>query len=160
LKTKHLKYYIFLLPLLFVFISCDNERFYEKNHSISNSNWNVKEELKFEVDIEDTSSLYDFYINLRNTGGYAYSNIFLFVNTEFPDGNLSRDTIECFLADVHGKWLGSGSGDIWDNRILFKRNVIFPQKGTYKFSYEHAMRTENLAEIMDAGLRIEKKKQQ
>jgi gliding motility-associated lipoprotein GldH len=101
-------------------------------------------------------SLHNVYINIRNASGYAYSNLYLFLDTKYPNNSMSRDTIECILADPSGKWLGDGSGDIWDNQILFKKNVRFKQIGTYKFRYEQAMRMPKLPMIMDVGLRIEK----
>ena len=82
--------------------------------------------------------------------------MYIFLDTKYPNNSISRDTIECILADPSGKWLGDGSGDIWDNLILFKKNVRFKQIGTYKFRYEQAMRMPLLPMIMDVGLRIEK----
>jgi gliding motility-associated lipoprotein GldH len=95
---------------------------------------------------------------LRNAGNYPYSNIFLFVNTYFPSGTIDKDTVEIMLASPDGKWMGKGLGDIWDNRILFKRNVTFPEKGKYRFEISQAMRLNPLPGITDAGMRIEKVK--
>jgi gliding motility-associated lipoprotein GldH len=49
-------------------------------------------------------------------------------------------------------------GDIWDNRILFKRNFLFPESGTWHFELQQAMRVSPLPQIMDVGMRIEKSK--
>ena len=57
-----------------------------------------------------------------------------------------------------GRWLGDGLGDIFDNRILFKEGVKFPQAGEYRFELFQAMRINPLPGIMDAGIRIEKDK--
>ena len=82
---------------------------------------------------------------------------YLFPQLDDPlGGAYARDTIECILADNSGKWLGEGSGDIWDNQILFKKGVRFRKTGTYRFTLEQAMRVENLPLIMDVGMRIEK----
>jgi gliding motility-associated lipoprotein GldH len=72
---------------------------------------------------------------------------------------MSKDTVECQLADETGKWLGEGSGDIWDNQILFKKRTRFPLPGKYTFSYQHAMWLENMPCVMEIGMRIEKAKQ-
>jgi gliding motility-associated lipoprotein GldH len=69
---------------------------------------------------------------------------------------MERDTVELTLADASGKWLGSGMGDIWDNRVLFKQSFRFPEKGTYQFALEQAMRVDPLPQVMDVGIRIEK----
>jgi gliding motility-associated lipoprotein GldH len=144
------------LSLLIGFSSCDSKRIFEENTEISNSVWDASEKVKFEVTITDTISGNNVLINIRHAGFYPYSNLFLFVNTTFPNGKTTRDTVECMLADDKGKWFGKGLGDLWDARILFKRNVRFSQSGTYIFEYEQAMRVEQLPGVMDVGLRIEK----
>lgn len=145
-----------LFVLLFGFTACDSKRVYEQNIDIPKYIWDKDNPVYFDVEIKDTVSLHNVYINIRNASGYAYSNLYLFLDTKYPNNSMSRDTIECILADPSGKWLGDGSGDIWDNQILFKKNVRFKQIGTYKFRYEQAMRMPKLPMIMDVGLRIEK----
>jgi len=149
--------YLFIIGGLFILLSsCDSKRVYEQNVDIPEYIWDKDKPVYFDVPITDTVSLHNVYINIRNASGYGYSNIYLFLDTKYPNNTISRDTIECILADPSGKWLGDGSGDIWDNQILFKKNVRFRQIGTYKFRYEQAMRMPKLPMIMDVGLRIEK----
>ena len=151
---------IFLISLLLA--SCDPNRVYEENIKIPEGIWNVNNPLLFEVEIFDTVSLHNVYINVRNAGMYQFSNLCLFINITSPNGTTQRVSIECILADEKGKWLGSGLGDIWDNQILFSKGVKFHKKGTYKFVFEQAQRygersyIENLPFIMDIGLRIER----
>jgi gliding motility-associated lipoprotein GldH len=149
---------LFYIAAVLILSACDNNRIYEKNKDIPQHLWHKDTLVKFEVDITDTLTPSNFYINVRNADGFPYANLFLFIKTTFPDGKTAQDTIECILADDKGKWLGSGMGDIYDNQILFKRNVVFPQSGIYTFEYRHGMRLENLPLIMDVGLRIEKAK--
>lgn len=136
--------------------SCDSKRIYEQNSEIKENTWDAAQKVKFEVNITDTVSGNNVLINIRHAGFYPYSNLFMFINTTFPNGKTTRDTIECLLADDKGKWLGKGLGDLWDSRILFKRNVRFSQSGNYIFEFEQAMRVEQLPGVMDVGLRIEK----
>lgn len=138
--------------------SCDPRRVFEKNQELPDYTWERGKVLKFIADIQDTITSHNVYINLRNGSGYPYSNLFLFVTTHAPKGGMIRDTVELTLADAKGKWLGKGLGDIWDNRILYKRSVKFPFKGTYTFELEQAMRNTKLPSVMDAGIRIEKVK--
>jgi gliding motility-associated lipoprotein GldH len=135
--------------------SCKKAALYDKNLEINDGNWSIAQKPQFLVSIEDTLQNTDVYINLRNSSCYPYSNIFLFINTTFPNGKQARDTLECILANDKGQWLGDGLGDIWDNRILFKKNVRFPQKGVYTFEFEQAMRLDPLPCISDIGLRLE-----
>jgi hypothetical protein len=152
-----INYFTFLLLLSVSFLSsCDHARIFEKNQDIPEAGWKKDNVVKFDVDIKDPATPTNFYINVRNADGYPFSNLYLFIKTTFPNGKMSNDTLECVLADEKGKWLGSGLGDIYDNQILFKRNVRFPQAGTYKFEIQHGMRIDPVLLIMDVGLRIAK----
>jgi gliding motility-associated lipoprotein GldH len=146
----------FLLLSVLFFSSCNDNRIFEENKEIPESGWDSSNAVSFSVDIKDPATPANFYINVRNADGYPYSNLFLFVRTKFPDGKQSNDTLECMLADENGKWIGKGIGDIYDNRIPFKRNVRFPLPGTYIFEIRQGMRNSSVPLIMDIGLRIEK----
>lgn len=151
---------IFALTFCFVAIvfltSCDSKRLYEENHVIPEQIWNNKNKIVFGVDVSDTLMPCNVYVNVRNASDYPFSNLYMFLETRYPNGTYSKDTLECVLADETGKWLGNGSGDIWDNQILFKKNVKFRKAGKYFFSLEQAMRIQNLPQILDVGIRIEK----
>ena len=157
-EMKRLFVYILLglVPLLIQ--SCDSSVVFEENKKLDNNDWDKNKPLVFLTNITDTILPHNVYINIRNAGLYPFSNIFMFINTYLPKGQLFRDTIEIMLQSTDGKWLGDGLGDIWDNRILFKSNVRFPQAGEYRFELYQAMRVNPLPGIMDAGIRIEKAK--
>ena len=145
-----------LFLLVFALSACDKARLYEENKEIPNNTWKQHDSLVFQTDIKDTIGSYNVFINGRNAGGYQFSNLFLFIKTTLPKGKHATDTMECTLANAEGKWLGGGLGDIYDNQILFKRNMRFPQAGKYTFVLEQAMRIDPLPMIMDVGIRIEK----
>lgn len=128
---------------------------FHRTEEVPNKIWEAQHNIRFDVAVEDTMGSYDFYIDLRNDGSYPFSNIFMFVNTTFPSGKTARDTVECILADPSGRWLGKGIGDIWDNHILFKENVRFPNAGTYTFEFEQGMRELQLKGVLDLGICIE-----
>lgn len=147
---------VFLLLLFFVLTSCDRTVVFEDNVKLPENRWEQGNVITLKADIQDTIQAHNLYINVRNAGGYQFSNLFLFFTTETPSGQRERDTVELTLADPSGKWLGDGMGDIYDNRILFKRSFRFPEKGEYTFRLEQAMRVDPLPQIMDAGIRIER----
>ncbi len=148
--------YICVIVVLISLSSCDRNVVFEDNVKLPENRWEQKNAVQFTVDIQDTITPHNLYINLRNAGGYQFSNIFLFFTTTSPSGKMERDTLELTLADASGKWLGDGMGDIWDNRQLFKSGFRFPESGKYIFQLEQAMRIDPLPQIMDAGIRIEK----
>jgi gliding motility-associated lipoprotein GldH len=146
------------LALIFVVsvISCNQDVVYERNERIPGYEWNRYHIPVFEVEIADTSDPHNLLINIRNTGQYPRSNLFLFISATAPGGAFTRDTLELTLAEPSGRWKGKGYGSIWQNRFIYKQNVRFPVKGVYRFEVEQAMRIDDLPGITDVGLRVEK----
>ena len=156
------KIFLSVLSICFL-VSCNKNVAYSKYERIDeNKGWGSKDQIKFDVELKDTTQLYDVYINVRNAENYPYRNLFMFLYTTYPNGQTAVDTIECILADEQGHWLGKGMGDLYDNSILFKKNTRFKQAGIYKFALEQTMRYGNENEIdplyliMDVGISIEK----
>ncbi|HNU49139.1 MAG TPA: gliding motility lipoprotein GldH [Bacteroidia bacterium] len=158
-NRKSLLRYLIAGVVIIVFASCNQQYHFEENKSIKGSNWDFSEPISFDVNIDDTLTAYNMYINVRNQGNYRFSNLFLFINTHLPQGQHLRDTVEITLATPDGAWLGKGIGDLYSNRYLFRKNFRFPQKGDYHFELIQAMRVNPLPGILDAGIRIEKTKQ-
>jgi gliding motility-associated lipoprotein GldH len=154
--NKLLKTVGYLAFLAFIAVSCNNDIIFEKNKKIDEGTWDYKKPVKFEVNIKDTLTLHNFYVNVRNSGEYPYINLYLFIRTILPDKRMAVDTIEFMLADEKGEWHGSGLGDIKSLQILFKENLRFLQAGKYIFVFRHGMRKKSLKGIMDIGLTIEK----
>lgn len=152
---KRSKKYIFWTLLIVGLCACDSGRLYENNVLIPKDGWFRADRARFEVEITDTISGYDILINVRNNSNYKYMELWLFIDSYAPTGNVQRDTMKIMLADYQGKWLGNGLGDKFDNRVMFHKNVRFPVSGVYAFEYEQAMRDEPLKGIDDIGLRIE-----
>ncbi len=146
-------------PVIMVifFIACNPAVVFEKNQSFDNNGWHYLDVVSFSHNFSDTTVIYDIFLNVRNNRDYPYSNFIVFLETEFPDGRIFRDTIETMLADRQGNWTGDGFGNIKTNSFHFRRNVWFPLEGDYLFRIEHAMREEYLKGITDIGIRVERK---
>lgn len=144
------------LILLTGIVSCDRKRVFESYKELDKKGWNKDSVLVFNVLLADTIKNHNIYVNIRNKGTYAYSNLWLFLTIGSPDGVFKTDTVEFTLAEPSGKWKGSGIGGLHDNHIHYKNSVYFPHKGNYIFSIKQGMRDNVLTGIRDVGLRIEK----
>jgi len=111
-----------------------------------------------EVNITDTSSLCDVYLNLRHAGNYEWQNLYSRVKVVSPSGDSSLSRVSFQLTAADGKWLGSGLGDIVEYQVPFKEGIQFKELGTYRFELEQHMRVNPLLGIHDVGLRVEKAK--
>ena len=138
---------------------------YDQYKSIENHQWKSENNIDFIVSNSDTISIRNVFINIRNNKKYEFSSLFLIAKMEFPNGNQVIDTLEYEMTDSYGNWLGNGFTDIKENILFYKENVIFSEKGDYKFKLYHATRGVHdiegeipLQGITDVGLRIEKVK--
>ncbi|OWP62940.1 gliding motility lipoprotein GldH [Hymenobacter amundsenii] len=141
--------------------ACDPAEVYEKNIDLTSPAgdpyvWAVQNKPTFEFDITDTTQPYDVYLNIRNAMDYGYYNLYARVTLTDPDGKIiSRKLHEMTLMDPKtGEPRGSGSGDIFDHRILALPNQSFTQPGTYKIVLEQYMRQDQLRGIMAVGVRV------
>ncbi|MEN8225511.1 MAG: gliding motility lipoprotein GldH [Bacteroidota bacterium] len=153
---KYKTLWLFLLIATLALAACDPGRIYDQSYAIDGEGWDRDTVFHYEVSIEDSLQLHNFYIGIRNNTDYPYSNIYIFMTTEFPNGHATTDTIECILADKGGRWLGDGTGRIKDNLIMLQHSLRFPINGKYHFYLEQGMRESPLVGIEDIGLRVEK----
>jgi len=135
---------------------------YDQYQSIENHQWSSDNKIEFIVNNSDTISAKNVFINIRNNKTYEFSSLFLIAKIEFPQGMRIIDTLEYEMANAQGHWLGTGFTDIKESKLFYKENVIFEEKGAYKFSIQHATRGikdiegyNPLKGITDVGLSIE-----
>ena len=139
-----------------LFVSCNKNVVFSEYTKIPEEGWKTENKLTYTVDIKDNKPFHNVFLTVRHADSYPFSNLFVFLTTTYPDGKISVDTLECVLADKKGKWQGDGAGDLWDNKIPLKQNLVFPQAGKYTFTFEQGMRTDPLPLILDFGMVIEK----
>lgn len=156
MRKLSVRIFLLLLTGVVLFPSCDPHRVYEQYEAIPENRWDRNHIVRFEVNITDTLTPHNLYVDIRNSGKYEMANLWLFIRTISPQGIEILDTLQCVLADEDGRWRGSGLGDIFDLQIPFKSSVVFPYSGIYVFEYEQGMRTSVLSGIRDMGLRIER----
>jgi gliding motility-associated lipoprotein GldH len=127
----------------------------DTNREIVKHNWSYIDKVKIPVTISNTAKFYNIYLNLRHSGDYKYSNIFILVHQISPKGKVKTERKEIKLANPDGEWLGKGSGNIYSCQILFQKQIKFSDMGKYQFELEQNMRDNPLREVIDAGLRVE-----
>jgi gliding motility-associated lipoprotein GldH len=111
--------------------------------------------VRFQVDVTNTADRFNLLVNVRHASNYPYQNFWLFISETTPEGKTTQDTIECYLADNRGKWLGSGLSSIYTMPVLFQQNSVFKKAGKYTFAIRHGMRDDLLNGISDIGLEVE-----
>ncbi|MBT8288345.1 MAG: gliding motility lipoprotein GldH [Flavobacteriaceae bacterium] len=153
-----------LIGLCLIIIGCDSSQVYDEYQSL-NSSWDKDELVEFKITPPDTTGAYDLFVNLRNTSDYKYSNIFIIVEMNHPNGKVLKDTLEYRMTTAEGEFLGSGFSDIKENKLWYKEGYVFKESGEYIVKISQAMRenrsvngVEKLDGIIDVGFRIERPK--
>jgi gliding motility-associated lipoprotein GldH len=59
--------------------SCDRKKVFESYKELDEKGWNKDSIVVFNVPLADTIKNHNLYVNIRNKGTYAYSNIYLFM---------------------------------------------------------------------------------
>ena len=149
---------VILMLLLFGILSCGQDYYYSSEVEIPNEIWNNKKAAIFEPTFSDTTQNYNIILGVTNSNEYRYSNIWFFIKTISPEGFSHRDTMEIFIAEDDGKWIGKREGDRWTTKFYFKNNVRFPGNGRYTFEIIQGMRDIDLKGISKVQLFVEKLK--
>ena len=144
------------IAILLLVVGCTGRDVYFNYNPVSSNGWSKDTMYIFKVSITDTASAYNIYVNVRNRGEYPYQNLWLFMKRISPDTIQTKDSIECYLADQRGKWLGSGIGSVMEIPVLYQENVRFHKAGVYKYGIVQGMRDSLLMGISDIGMRVEK----
>lgn len=154
-QNQKIKLMWIIFPLIFLF-ACTNNDVFIKYQSIPLKGWNKDSICSFNIPVNDVSISYNMYINVRNRGEYPHQNLWLFIRQIAPDSVITNDTINFYLADQRGKWLGSGVGSVFEMPIIYMQNFHFKQLGTYHFEISQGMRDSVLPGINEIGMRMEK----
>jgi gliding motility-associated lipoprotein GldH len=160
-----------LVAVIFCFLitSCDTKAIFDVYQSVPNE-WHKDSVASFNFKAPDTINNYDLYVQLRNNNAYKFSNLFLIVELNYPNGKTVKDTLEYKMAKPDGELLGTGFSDFKENKLWFRgfnTPFQFKEEGEYIVNIQHAMRTsgdvngiENLEGITDVGFRVEQAQKQ
>ncbi|MBQ2520527.1 MAG: gliding motility lipoprotein GldH [Paludibacteraceae bacterium] len=142
-----------LIPILLLaaacLTSCKTDIVYSEFRSIPTEQWSLDQVPQFDYTIADTTVNYRMLIYVRHTERYPYQNMWLFVNN-----GAQRDTIEFYLADDRGQWLGDKHHGFIEMPVLLEENYHFSDTGSVHVSIQHGMRDSLLRGVTDIGFEV------
>ena len=141
--------------MVFFLAACDPAMVYDQFIRTEDGMWSWKDVGVFEVEIADTTSMHNIYIQVRHTVEYPLSNLYMFVHVKGPAGQQIKDTVNLVLAAPDGRWTGKGTGNLRELRLLYRKQAKFGQPGIYTFTLEQAMRKPKLP-VTEVGVRLER----
>jgi len=154
-KSRKITYLSLVLISMLALTSCGDQAYFDEAYSFEKNNWSETDTAHFEIEVDDTIQPFNFIMTLRTSTQYQFSNIWVYVISEAPDGTKSKVAQRIPLARPDGSWIGRVSGTIVESRLKFDSKP-FPMKGKYTFDIVNATQQENIEEVLDISLRVEK----
>lgn len=148
---------VIALVSVLVLTACQDQPYFQQSFTFKNNTWARKNRPSFNVEIKDTSKAYNFILTLRTSTSYAYSNVWVYLNSKSPDKAYAREPFEIKITDEKGRWIGKKTGSIVENRLVF-RNRKLAKPGIYTFVFEQGITKKVLYNVLDLGLEIEESK--
>ncbi len=148
---KQLSYLLLVLSLA----SCFLEGSFEAHKDFNGKAWHTDSIVNFSLKAIDSLKKQDIDIIIRHNINYEYQNLFLFVCYDNK-----KDTLEINMANIKGKWLGNGVGNIRKIRFNYKKGVLFKKTKNEKLQIEQAVRygdEEKIVELLNiesVGIKI------
>ncbi len=140
-----------MATLALTLTACRHGIVYSQFIPIPSGEWHVDSVAQFNYTIADKEAGYQVLVYVRHTERYPYQNMWLFL-----DNDSQRDTIEFYLADDRGQWLGDKHHGFIEMPVLIEQNYHFADTGRYAMSIQHGMRDSVLRGVTDVGFEIVK----
>ena len=130
----------------------------ERHENMINNEWQYSDAKTFSAEIKDTVQLYNIYVSARHGFNFEWRNLWVNIETTFPDGKQYERRVNLILSNADGVWHGDCLGDNCDILIPIQENAFFPEIGKYTFKISQDMRVNPLNNLKSFGMRIEKGK--
>lgn len=139
---------LFLIGLLYA--SCAPDPLFEAEHKIPNAQWAYRDSLVFEFEVKDTTSRYDFFLNIDyQKDKYPFQNLYMRFNTAYPNGKSIKKQLSFDLFAPTGEPLDDGA-----RHIALQENAFFNQMGKHRIVMEQFTRKDSLPGISAVGLEV------
>lgn len=110
--------------------------------------------LPVDTSLTDNDSLVNGAVKvaLRHSNAYPFSNIWLELTYHSDSRRQMRDTINIRLADVYGRWLGSGFGAAYQQEVTVSPSTVIDV--TRPVALRHIMRVDTLRGVEQIGIEV------
>ncbi|MEZ4909859.1 MAG: gliding motility lipoprotein GldH [Saprospiraceae bacterium] len=148
---------IFFLGLVafFIFQSCDSNSIYSEKKNIPTT-WTHLDTISFRYVINDTVSKHDLILTVAHHILFPYENLYVLVNTSFPDGKATKQLLSLQLTSSDNSWMSKCSGEHCTLAIPISSDIKFKLPGEYALNIVQNSRKDTLVGIESLQLDITK----
>lgn len=135
--------------------SCGPAFQFDESRELGEEQWAYADTLDFSFSIEDTTAIYNLYIELEHSTAYAYQNLYTQVYTRFPGGEQIRELLSLELAEKGGLWLGDCGKGYCTLRIPIQEGAYFNKAGNYTITLQQYMRVDPVSGVRSLRFMLE-----
>ncbi|HQU60535.1 MAG TPA: gliding motility lipoprotein GldH [Saprospiraceae bacterium] len=146
---------LFFFGIAILFSSCGPNYRFEKVYEMEAEQWPYADTLDFTFNIEDTSAIYNLYLEVGHSTSYGFQNLYTQVYTRFPSGERIKELLSLELAGKGGTWLGDCGKDYCTLRIPIQEGAFFNQAGNYTITLQQYMRVDPVAGVRSIAFKLE-----
>lgn len=137
--------------------ACNSNNVYETHlKDFPKHRWSKAKVLEYTPEITDTAALYNVSLELRHVFGFQFSTMKTKVKRTTPSGTQTTNDYDFAVFGKDKQYLSNCSEDICDLRVVVEENVKFSELGKYQYAVSHEMEVDDLPNVMEFGLVIDK----
>ncbi len=144
-----------LIAITAAFSSCGPNYIYQKKHEFEADQWSYADTINFVVDIPDTLSIYNLYLEVKHSTDFSYQNLYANIYTQFPGGERLKELASLELSNNGGLWMGKCTSKYCTLNIPIQKGAYFNVPGKYTFTLEQFMRVNPIQGIKSFAFRVE-----
>ncbi|MCB9275757.1 MAG: gliding motility lipoprotein GldH [Lewinellaceae bacterium] len=144
-----------LLSIAILLSSCGPAYEFKQKYDIDAEQWAYADTLDFTFAVKDTAVIYNLYLEVTHSTGFAYQNLYTQIYTRFPSGERIKELLSLELAGKGGIWLGDCGKNYCTLRIPIQEGAFFNQAGEYTITLQQFMRVDPVAGVRSIRFLLE-----
>jgi len=143
---------------LLTIASCDppNYIFEESTSFTLESPWLYSDSLVYNFKVKDTNRYYNLLLEIDHNKKYQWENLYVKIDTKFPDQKYKSQELSILLADETGEWYSDCRGKTCTFYLPLQEQAIFPYIGEYQIKIHPWMRQDTIKDIYRIGFKVER----
>lgn len=134
-------------------IGCDTSVFSDRKE-ITNDVWTYSDAKIFEFEAPDTQSLYDLYLSVDHSQNFEYQNLYMQLQTIYPNKDTLTQPFSIDLSDKFGNWISECSSSSCRRTALLQPQTRFEYLGTYQLVINQFSRKDSLSGLQALTVEI------
>lgn len=114
--------------------------------------WSYTNILKYDFEVQDTSAIYDLYLEIDYRTSFSYQNMYVNAYTGEEADKMNKKQLSLDLSNNLGIWKGDCNDEQCKYRLPLQKSIFFEKAGQQLFWLEQYSRTDKLKGIQSIRL--------